>query len=181
MAWRMHTLIWAAQRAIKLDGDFVECGTFRGFKSYFLAKYFEDEMKEKSLWLYDTFEGQPDNFDFESPIHKNEHNKPNLFEFVKERFQTIPFVKIVKGVVPEILSKHSPEKVSFLHLDMNSAVAEIGALDYFFDKMPPGASIVLDDFGHSVFSKQCEAEIKWFENKNHSILELPTGQGLIVK
>ena len=48
----------------------------------------------------------------------------------------------MKGVVPEILSD-TVQKSLIPPLDMNSAVAEIGTLDYFFDKMPPGATIVL--------------------------------------
>ena len=26
--WRLHTLVWAARHALKLPGDFVECGVF---------------------------------------------------------------------------------------------------------------------------------------------------------
>src|SRR5690242_1575081 len=29
--WRVHTILWAAERAQALDGTFVECGTGRGF------------------------------------------------------------------------------------------------------------------------------------------------------
>ena len=28
VAWRLHTLCWAAQEALSLPGDFMECGTF---------------------------------------------------------------------------------------------------------------------------------------------------------
>src|SRR5271167_4686579 len=31
--WRLHTLTWAASQALRLDADFVECGTFCGFMS----------------------------------------------------------------------------------------------------------------------------------------------------
>src|SRR5665213_3237672 len=30
IAWRLHTLVWAAERAVELEGDFVECGVFKG-------------------------------------------------------------------------------------------------------------------------------------------------------
>src|SRR5690349_3250487 len=33
LAWRLHTLCWAAQHALALPGDFVECGVHRGFSS----------------------------------------------------------------------------------------------------------------------------------------------------
>src|ERR1700677_3806035 len=35
IAWRMHTLVWAARNAIALPaGDFVECGVFQGDMSH---------------------------------------------------------------------------------------------------------------------------------------------------
>ena len=30
IAWRTHTLCWAAQSCLGLDGDYVECGTDEG-------------------------------------------------------------------------------------------------------------------------------------------------------
>src|SRR5262245_12573799 len=30
IAWRLHTLVWAAENAKSLPGDFVECGVFKG-------------------------------------------------------------------------------------------------------------------------------------------------------
>ena len=30
IAWRLHTLCWAAKNAVMIDGDFVECGVFKG-------------------------------------------------------------------------------------------------------------------------------------------------------
>src|SRR5262249_5583472 len=30
VAWRLHTLTWAARSGLALDGDFVECGVFKG-------------------------------------------------------------------------------------------------------------------------------------------------------
>ena len=32
-SWRLHTLTWAAQAALSLEGDFVECGVYEGFMS----------------------------------------------------------------------------------------------------------------------------------------------------
>lgn len=31
--WRVHTALWAASHAAKLEGDFVECGVAKGFMS----------------------------------------------------------------------------------------------------------------------------------------------------
>jgi hypothetical protein len=34
IAWRMHTFVWAARNALQLEGDFVECGVFKGDMSF---------------------------------------------------------------------------------------------------------------------------------------------------
>ena len=50
MAWRMHNLVWAAKQALHIDGDFIECGVFRGFKSYFLLKYLTSELQKRRFF-----------------------------------------------------------------------------------------------------------------------------------
>lgn len=181
MAWRVHTLIWAAKQAMSLPGDFVECGVFRGFKSYFICKYFQFEKVQKQMWLYDTYEGIDENYTDGSPISKQEHNKPGLYNFVQEQFEQYANVNVIKGTVPESLSSSAPKQVAFLHLDMNSYQAEIGALEFFWPKIPIGGVIILDDYGFSDFHAQKHNEDLWFLKKQHSVLELPTGQGMVIK
>ena len=74
-----------------------------------------------------------------------------------------------------------PEKISFLHIDMNSVKAEILALEHLFDRVSPGGIIVLDDFGWIHMRPQAIAEIDFMSKRNHSIMEMPTGQGLVIK
>ena len=38
-AWRLHTLCWAAQNALEVQGDLVECGTFNGFSMSVVLDY----------------------------------------------------------------------------------------------------------------------------------------------
>ena len=181
MAWRIHTLVWAVKSVMHLQGDLVECGVFRGFKSDFLCRYFEIDSLNKKFWLFDTFEGMCEKYSDGSPIDKAEHNKPQLYEFVQERFSNYQNVNICKGVVPDIFDVTVPERVIFLHLDMNSYLAETGALEILWPKMPIGAVVILDDYGFYEFKAQKENEDKWFEERGQFVLELPSGQGLVVK
>ena len=41
--------------------------------------------------------------------------------------------------------------------------------------------IVFDDFGWSSAVNQCKAELDFMRKRGHAILELPTGQGLVIK
>jgi len=90
-------------------------------------------------------------------------------------------VRIVKGVVPDVLDNVSPDKIALLHLDINSPAAERGALDRLYDKMPPGGVLVLDDYGWTMFRRQKESADAFLQSRGLTILELPTGQGLAIK
>ena len=181
MAWRLHTLVWASEMALKIDGCFIECGVFRGFKSDFLLKYFEEKIEKRPYYLFDTFEGIDTAQSHLSPISNSEHNKTNLHRFIKYRFKEFSNVVITKGSVPDSLKEVNIDKIAFLHLDMNSYQAEIAALEFLWDKIVKGAVIVLDDFGLYSHKSQMEKELPWFEERGYKILELTTGQGIVIK
>jgi hypothetical protein len=181
LAWRLHTLSWAASQAIHLPGDFVECGVFEGFCSHFLCEYLDFGNVEKRFILYDTFKGVPDQHRSTSPVAAGAYEVDKLLESVRDRFAPFPNVSIVQGSVPEVLAGNAPEEVCFLHLDMNSASAEVGALEILFDRVVPGGMIVLDDYGWQVYRQQKIAEDEFFAARNYRVMELPTGQGLVVK
>jgi hypothetical protein len=54
--------------------------------------------------------------------------------------------------------------------DFNNARAEIGALEVLFDRMVPGAVLVLDDYGWLAYRAQKEAEDPWFEKIGYRVL-----------
>ena len=57
----------------------------------------------------------------------------------------------------------------------------IGVLERLFDLMVPGGVIVFDDYGWKLFEKQKIAEDEFMAARGYQILEMPTGQGLVVK
>jgi O-methyltransferase len=87
----------------------------------------------------------------------------------------------MKGMVPDTLTKVNIEKVCYLSLDMNCALPEIAAANFFWDKIVKGGMILLDDYGLVQYQEQKIAFNEFAKEKNIEILSLPTGQGLIVK
>ena len=177
---RLNTLAWAGAHALHVAGDFVECGVFHGFCSAFLTDYLNFATVDKSYYLYDTFAGIPAEYDSEAnndPLLA----APGLYESVRARFAAYPNVHVVKGVVPDTLHQVSPERIAFLHLDMNSSKSEIAALDMLFDRVSPGGIIVFDDYGWLAYQAQQVAEDAFVRARGYRILELPTGQGLLLK
>lgn len=181
LVWRLHVLCWAAANALKLEGDFVECGVFHGFSTAVAARYLQFGKQARTWYLYDTFSGIPS--DQLNPGHASpsSYQEASIYDGVKRRFEPYPNIRVVRGRIPQVLSEVSPRSIAFLHLDMNSAAAEIGALEHLFDRMVPGAYLVLDDYGWFAYREQKLVEDPFFRRHGCPVLELPTGQGLVIK
>ena len=180
LIWRQHVLCWCAKTALRRDGDFVECGVFHGFFSAVAARHLDFARVGKHWHLYDTFSGIPE--DQLAPGQKNpDVFAPNLFEECVKRFATYPNIHVHRGSVPAILASGAPEKVAFLHLDMNSADAEDGALRFFYERLVPGAMVLLDDYGWRAYREQKLVADEFMEEVGGHIMEMPTGQGLFVR
>jgi hypothetical protein len=190
VAWRLHTLVWAAQSGLALDGDFVECGVFKGDFAWMVTQMTNFTQQAKTFYLYDTFSGfaanyssaddfpdAPGFFDFANRVY----NDPTIYEEVVQKFRDMPNVRIVRGVLPDTLAEACPERIAFLHIDLNSPAAEIATLERLFDRVVSNGIIVFDDYGWHLFRKQKEAEDAFMAARGHQILELPTGQGMVVK
>ena len=190
IAWRLHTLVWAARCGLAHKGDLVECGVFKGDMAWVVSTLLADDLHGRTYYLYDSFEGfstklsraedyptNPGFFEFANKVY----SEPGLFEAVTKRFAAHPNVRIVRGFLPDSLSIAAPDQIAFLHVDLNSPAAEIKVLETLFDRVVPGGVIVFDDYGWQVFHRQREAEDRFMTSRGHTILELPTGQGLVVK
>jgi hypothetical protein len=166
-----------------LDGDFVECGVNRGGLARSLIDFVEFEKSKKTFYLLDTFCGLVDSLI--TPAEKKLGKKPggfvDCYDEVCNTFKQFPNVVIIRGVVPETLPLVKAERVAFLSIDMNCAEPEIAAGEFFWDKLVPGAIIVLDDYSDFNFIEQKHAWDRFARTHDTMVLNLPTGQGLIVK
>ena len=182
--WNLQTVLWAVQQARAVEGQFVELGVFRGHTTIFLAEYLDFAAWDKRWYLYDTFEGIPtDQLDPGWADSNKAAYNPNTFSFeeARDRFAPFPNIEVIKGRVPEILAETSPDRIAFLHMDLNNSTAEIAALEALFDRITPGGIIVFDDYGWATAKAQHDAESRWFADRGLQILALPTGQGLFIK
>lgn len=170
--WRTAVLAWAARHALRLDGDFVECGCYRGTTARILVDAVDLAHTDKRYYLYDTFEHDP---------RAPEISKAEFEAQVRQRFADLPNVIVTAGPVPAVLDRAAPEQISLLHVDMNNAAAEIGALEKLFQRMVPGAVLVLDDYGWLQYREQKRQEDAFLAKLGYTVLELPTGQGLVIR
>jgi len=189
VAWRLNTLIWGGACALKVGGDFVECGVFKGDFAWIMLQTLGSKQIPK-FFLYDSFEGFSPNYSEPSDYPLNPdflgfantyYQEEGLYDYVCNRFEPYSNVEIIKGFLPESLSLNSPAKIGFLHIDLNSPRAEVAVLEKLFDRVIPGGVIVFDDYGWKLFESQKEAEDRFMQERGYKIFELPTGQGLVIK
>lgn len=177
LAWRLHVLVWAAHLALMRDGDFVECGVYEGFSSRVLTHYLDFASLPRRYFLYDIFDNPgSDGFGSVMPAHSSK-----LEQRVRRRFADVPNVVVVPGMLPGSLAKAAPDKIAFLHLDLNNAEAERTTLAALYDRISPGAPMVFDDYGWLSHHKQKDAIDAFLGERNVRVMELPTGQGLAIK
>jgi predicted O-methyltransferase YrrM len=174
--WRTHTLCWAAASSLGVPGDLVECGSYQGYSMAVVLRYLSG-LPGRHMYLYDLFDptggaGEGKRL----PAHA-----ADLFDRVRARFQQFDNVTVTRGKVPAILDEIAPQHIAFLHIDMNNAEAERGALEVLFDRVSEGGIIVFDDYGWNGYRDQKQAADAFMRQYALSVLELPTGQGMVVK
>jgi O-methyltransferase len=140
-----------------LRGDLVECGVWNGGSAALMAAATRScryNLEERSLWLFDSFEGLP------PPGDKDGTKAINAYfagrckgdaKKVEKAFATINLstagVTIVPGWFETTLEQASIDEIALLHIDADWYDSVRLVLDIFYDRVAPGGFIVLDDYG----------------------------------
>ncbi|MBA4209583.1 MAG: methyltransferase [Parvibaculum sp.] len=182
--WRALTCCWAAQNALALDGDFVECGVHTGILSMTVCRFLGFEKLDRQFYLYDTFAGIPSGAlaDEERALADNINARLyfDCFEMAIANFASFPNVTLVRGNLPESIGD-TPARIAYLSIDLNSATYERQTIDVLWPRLVAGAVVVIDDYGFVGHEAQHRMWNAFAAEKGSAILALPTGQGLMLK
>lgn len=184
LRWRAHVICWAAARGAQLTGDFVECGVNRGGYAMTVINYVAFAKLDKRFYLLDTFEGliETQLSDEERHLGLRGGGYEPCYDAVLRTFA--PYgdaVRVIRGVVPDTLPKVSAERIAFLSIDMNAREPELAAAEHFWERLVPGAAMVLDDYGWRKHVAQRLAFDEFARRRGVPLLALPTGQGVLLK
>lgn len=180
--WRIHNACFFANYAKDLKGDFVECGTNKGMTALSIIDNINFIDVKKKFYLIDTFKGVVSDMLTDNERKKNDTPTYNdCYDEVVNTFSKFSNVLVVKGEIPEVLYKMNINKISFLHIDLNSSKAEKMAINYLWDKLVKGGVILLDDYAYTGFVDTKKMWDNFAITKSIRILTFPTGQGLIIK
>jgi hypothetical protein len=189
--WRVHTALWAGRAALGAEGDFVECGVNAGFMSSAIMESLDWNSVGRKFFLIDTFVGPVLSQYSQEEVATDrrgiaertiaEGGYVTDLDRIRANFAEWPSAIVTPGAVPEILQKTSFDKVAFLHIDMNCARPEQAALEFFWDKLSPGAIVLFDDFAYTGYEEQQKTLAAVAAARGHVILSVPTGQGILIK
>jgi hypothetical protein len=175
--WRAHTILWAAATAASVDGAFVECGTGRGFMSSAICEYLA--WSDRAFYLYDTFEPTLLN-QIGARTGETSDYYATSADAVRENFAEWPGVRLVVGQLPGTLDR-TPDRVAFLHVDLNHAPPEQAVVRHFWPRMTTGGVLVYDDYGFVEYEASRRAADELSRELGFAIFASPTGQGIVVK
>jgi hypothetical protein len=189
--WRVHAGLWAARLAIRLPGDFVECGTNRGFMSSAIMYDLDWTKTGRRFYLLDTFRGLDERYVSAEEqqggvLERNLRDLNTGFyttdvDAVRINFAEWENISIIVGPIPETLAQIDSDCIAFLHIDLNCSPPEVAAIRHVWERLTPGAPVLLDDYAYSGYEWQKVGMDGFARERGASILSLPTGQGLLIK
>ena len=184
---RLHQAMWCASYSIRIDPDahFVEFGTGKGFVMSAVMFSLNTPEKKSTLpptLLFDSFESYAtDALSLQSTENGKNIYYAESFEKVVDNFKEWPNVSLVRGQLPESLIGKVPERISFIHVDLNSPLTEVACLKLCWSNLISGGIVLLDDFAYLGFEKTHEIVTGFFNEIGYPILTTATGQGIVIK
>ena len=138
----------------KVPGDLIECGAWRGGSCIFmravLAVY---GVKDKTVWVSDSFEGLPKPAEGSYPEEHlwNGGEMAVSLEEVQDNFRKYGLlddqVRFLKGYFKDTLPKAPIEHLAILRVDGDLYESVTETLEYMYPKVSAGGYIILDDYG----------------------------------
>lgn len=117
----------------KIEGDFVECGVWKGGSCMLIALILKDAgTTERKIWLYDTFQGMSEPGEMDGEEEKKQWREGKVsdtenkmcyspLEEVRSNMNSIGYpvenIVAIKGKVEDTIPASMPSRISLLRLD----------------------------------------------------------------
>ena len=189
-----------------LEGDFVECGVWKGGNLILFKKMIEKlKIKNKKIYGFDTFEGMSEPTDHDGDADgfmggfKAEHymrtqkkdiNLDNIhayapIDIIEKNFSNNTEDKndlvLVKGKVENTLKilSNIPDKISILRLDTDWYESTKIELEVLYPRLVKNGVLIIDDYGE--WSGSRKATNEYFKNKKIAMFKIDRAARLIFK
>ena len=127
LAWRTHTLCWAAESCSNVPGILSNAAPTR--VTPWQSCFGTSPACPAGTYLYDLFD--PTGGTAKASGCRRTRRPVRACGPASQRYDN---VTVTRGKVPDVLAEIAPQRIAFLHIDMNNAEAERGALEVLFDR-----------------------------------------------
>jgi O-methyltransferase len=170
-----YHIFMAVKRTQKVPGDIAEVGVYKGGS----AKIICSAKGDKTLHLFDTFEGLPkvDDIDMVWPFYEGKFAAS--FDDVKNYLKNDSNVHFYKGIFPDTSDPVKDTKFSMVNLDVDCYESTKLCLEFFYSRMSPGGIILSHDYITAPGVKKAFDD--FFDSLPEPVLETAGSQCLVVK
>ena len=168
-----YNIYMGVRQTMKIPGDIAEVGVFKGGS----AKLIAEAKGERTLFLFDTFEGLPATGASDPVFQRGQF--PSSLEGVKAYLSPYRNVELYKGYFPDTAGPIEDKRFSFVHLDVDIYDSTSKALAFFYPRMTRGALLISHDYMWVEGVKQAFDE--FFADKPEPVIELAGSQCAFIK
>lgn len=173
---RRYTIAAALDRINrdKIPGHMAELGVYQGDS----AVFYNQLCPERTLYLFDTFEGFPsDDVEYEG----DDRFRNTSLDLVKSKFADLSNVRFRQGYFPETVAGLENEVFSFVMLDADLYNPTVAGLEFFYERMSPGGYIFIHDYTSYESNRAVSRAVDLFmKDKAEKIIDLPDRWGSVV-
>jgi O-methyltransferase len=179
---RCHVLWRTLQQSLRLSGDLVECGVFRGGTALLEARTLAaaEGATRRQLHLFDSFQGMPEEVSSEESFRPGHLGRTSPAH-VRQLLADYSFVQMHVGFIPDTFAGLKLEQVAWAHVDLDIYEAIRDAIAFLYPRLVPGGFLIFDDYGFPSCPGARRAVDEAFAERREVPLCLPTGQCLVVK
>jgi predicted O-methyltransferase YrrM len=167
-------LMLALSAVSEIPGDMAEVGAFRGGSAKLLASV----APQRTLHLFDTFEGLPEPGEKDSRLFRRGQYRASEAE-LKDYLDGCN-VRIYKGLFPGTAITLASQSFAFVHLDADLYQSTRDSLEFFYPRMQKGGIILAHDFAQRREGVY-RAFQEFFRERPEPVIELTGNQAMIVK
>lgn len=148
----------------KIDGDVVEFGCYVGTTSVPIGARLAST--DKKLFVYDSFAGLPEKTSEDQSPVGTQFVAGELFASKKQLIKNftqahVPLPTIVKGWFSDVTPAQVPDQIAFAYLDGDYYHSILDPLKLIWDKLTPGAIILVDDYANEALPGAAKAVDEW--------------------
>lgn len=178
---RLYVLYALALNAVRLHGEFWECGVYKGGTARMLAEFLaSDAPPGVRLHLFDTFNGMPKT-DKDLDLHQEGDFSDTSLADVQLRVGNRERVVFHRGWIPETFRDMQNSVVAMAHVDVDIYRSVLDCCEFIYPRLQVGGVMVFDDYGFPSCPGARRAVDEYFANKQESPIVLQTGQAIVIR